>query len=123
MFLLVAFDSALFASLQFVLALYFYKRTSTYMPRNFYTSPHTRLTVNFFRFFFTLGAAAALCRGVRRWVVSGCFGQAARSVPPDRSDESMLNEEDGGIPPDQEKREQAIAKRTEARYVRDLTMR
>ena len=31
----------------------------------------------------------------------------------------MLNEEEGGIPPDQEKREQAIAKRTEARYVRD----
>lgn len=31
----------------------------------------------------------------------------------------MLNEEEGGIPADAEKREQAIAKRKEARSVRD----
>eukprot|EP00903_Cladosiphon_okamuranus_P020638 g18948.t1 len=53
------------------------------------------------------------------WMGLQLFGhayEATRPAPPDRSDESMLNEEEGGIPPDQEKREQAIAKRTEARY-------
>lgn len=44
--------------------------------------------------------------------------QATRPVPQDRSEESILNDEEGGIPPDVEKREQAIAKRTEARSVR-----
>ena len=39
----------------------------------------------------------------------------------DRADESMLNEEEGGIPPDADKREQAIAKRSAARTVRTQT--
>lgn len=45
-------------------------------------------------------------------------------MPVDRSDESILkDEEEGEIPPDAEKREQAIAKRAEARMVRGVGRR
>ncbi|CBJ27545.1 Heat shock protein 40 like protein/ DnaJ domain containing protein [Ectocarpus siliculosus] len=47
--------------------------------------------------------------------IVGHVYDATRPVPQDRSEESILNDEEGGIPPDVEKREQAIAKRTEAR--------
>lgn len=43
--------------------------------------------------------------------------QATRPIPKARTEESMLDEEEAESDPDADKREQAIAKRSEARVV------
>lgn len=56
---------------------------------------------------------------VRRCIVSNASIQAIKPLPQVRSEESILDEEDGGVSADAEKREQAVAKRREARSVRE----
>lgn len=51
------------------------------------------------------------------------FWKATRPVPKARTEESILEEEEAEMGPDAEKREQAIAKRADARKVRDNVQR